>query len=399
MYDYFDIGKVLVICPLRVCNSVWEAEAKEWEHTKDLTFVNLSGGRKNMLKGLQRKGDIYLINRENVAALVKEIGVRKWDFDMIVIDESSSFKSHASKRFKALKHVTHKARYMVLLTGTPAPNGYMDLWSQIYLLDGGERLGRTIGLYRQRYFTPDFFGHNYTIKTGAMCSIEESIQDLVLSMSAEDYLELPDFVPSVLGNKLEGRLLAEYKKLEKEMMVQMESGADITAVSAATLSNKLLQFCSGNMYDENGKVHHVHDIKIDTLKEIIEENPNENILVAYNYKHELEALLKAFPQARQLDKDPETVKDWNEGKIPLLLAQHQSASMGINLQHGGSLIVWYGFTFNLESYLQFNKRLHRQGQKDVVRCLHIAVGDVEERLMKRLAEKEITQARLLEVLK
>ena len=398
MFDSFNVSKVLIIAPLRVCNSVWAQEAKKWEHTKQLKFSNLSGGKVNMVKGLQRKADIYLINRENIKALVMHVG-KKWDFDMIVIDESSSFKSHASQRFKALKKVLPLIERVVLLTGTPASNGYMDLWSQFYLLDGGYRLGRTITFFRNRYFDKDFMGYNYELRNGSVKEIQDGIQDLVLSMSAEDYLELPEFIPTVLGNKLEGKLLKQYQEFEKNLMLSLNKEDNITAMSAASLTNKLLQFCSGNVYDENRKVHHFHDLKIDTLKEIIDENPKDNILVAYNYKHELEALTNAFTNAVVLDKKGEAVSEWNKGNIKILFAHPASAGHGLNLQDGGSLIVWYGFTWSLELYQQFNARLHRQGQTEKVRAMHIAVGDIEHQLMLALAKKDITQSELLASLK
>ena len=398
MYDSFNVGRVLIVAPLRVCNTVWEQEAKKWEHTQGLSFVNLSGGKANMVKGLQRSADIYLINRENVKALVTHLG-KKWNFEMVVIDESSSFKSHASQRFKALKKVLPLIERVVLLTGTPASNGYMDLWSQFFLLDGGFRLGRTITFFRNRYFDKDFMGYNYELRSGAVKQIQDQLQDLVLSMSADDYLDLPEFIPTVLGNKLEGKLLKQYNEFEKNLMLSLGKDKNITAMSAATLSNKLLQFCSGNMYDENKTVHHFHDLKIETLKEIIDENPNDNILVAYNYKHELEALQRAFPQAVTLDKKGEAVARWNNNEIPLLLAHPASAGHGLNLQDGGSLIVWYGFTWSLELYQQFNARLHRQGQTNSVRAMHIAVGEIEQTLMMALAKKDISQAELLSSLK
>lgn len=398
LYDSFQVNKVLIIAPLRVCNTVWAQEAKKWEHTQRLTFSNLAGGKANMMKGLQRKADIYIINRENVKPLVMHLG-KKWDFDMVVIDESSSFKSASSQRFKAMKKVLPYIDRMVLLTGTPASNGYGDLYSQFFLLDGGYRLGRTLTMFRTRYFDKDYMGWNYTLRHGAVKQIQDAIQDLVLSMSADDYLELPDLIPSVLGNNLDGELLKKYKKFEKEMILAVEGEEKITAMSAATLTNKLLQFCSGNMYDENGRVYNFHSLKIDTLKEILEENPNDNILVAYNYKHELEALCSAFPDAVVLDKKGEAVIEWNKGNIKILLAHPASAGHGLNLQQGGSLIVWYGFTFALELYQQFNARLHRQGQNQTVRCFHIAVGDVEYRLMETLARKDVVQADLLGALK
>ena len=398
VYNSFDVGKVLIVAPLRVCNTVWEQEARKWEHTKSLSFANLSGGKANMIKGLQRSADIYLINRENVKALVMHLG-KKWKFEMLVIDESSSFKSHASQRFKAIKKVLPLIERVVLLTGTPASNGYMDLWSQFFMLDGGYRLGRTITFFRNRYFDKGYMGYTYDLRAGAVKEIQDQLQDLVLSMSADDYLDLPAFIPTVLDNKLSGDLLKQYTKFEKEMMMSLGKDKNITAMSAATLSNKLLQFCSGNIYDEHKKVHHFHDLKIDTLKEIIDENPKDNILVAYNYKHELEALTKNFPDGVVLDKKGVAVEQWNKGEIKLMFAHPASAGHGLNLQDGGSLIVWYGFTWSLELYQQFNARLHRQGQRNIVRCMHIAVGEIEHTLMVALAKKDMVQSELLAVLK
>lgn len=397
IYDRFEVDKILVIAPLRVANNVWHTEASKWEHLKHLKFSIVTGSARDRVKALQRTADIYVINRENVKWLV-DYYKNKFPFQMVFIDESSSFKNPASQRFKSLKKVLHKIKRMVLLTGTPAPNGYMDLWSQIYLLDSGLRLGKNITFFRSRYFDKDFMGYNYTLREKADIQIQEAISDIVLSMQSEDYLELPEHVTSVLGNKLEGDLLKKYQKLEADMIMEIEDDK-ITAMSAAALSNKLLQFCSGNMYDEVGNVHHIHSLKIDTLKEIIDENPADNILVAYNYRHELEAIKSAFPEAKVLSKNGQEVSDWNEGKIKLLLAHPASAGHGLNLQDGGSVYVWYGFTWSLELYQQFNKRLHRQGQSDTVRGFHIAVGDTEYRLMSVLSKKDATQDDLLKALK
>ena len=398
MYNRFHVNKVLIIAPLRVANTVWHTEAKNWEHTKGLRFSIVTGNLQNRVTQLQRGADVYVINRENIKWLVDHYK-NKWPFDMVVIDESSSFKSHASQRFKALKKVLHKITRMVLLTGTPASNGYMDLWSQIYLLDGGVRLGRTITGYKSQYFVSDFMGYNYELRDGAVKRIQDKINDVVLSMQSADYLELPDLIPTVLGNKLEGALLKQYKKFEKDMIMSLNKENNVTAMSAATLSNKLLQFCSGNVYDENKIAHNIHNLKIETLKEIIDENPNDNILVAYNYKHELQALRESFPDAVVLDKEGDAVQAWNAGTIKLLLAHPASAGHGLNLQHGGSLAVWYGFTWSLELYQQFNARLYRQGQTEKVRLMHIAVGEIEEHLMKALAKKDATQDELLKALK
>lgn len=398
MHNSFDVSKTLITAPLRVCNTVWKQEAEKWEHTKDLKISIVTGSPTQRLAALQRTADIYVINRENIKWLVGHYK-KNWPFDMLIVDESSSFKSHTSQRFKALKKVLPYIDRTVLLTGTPASNGYMDLWSQFYLLDGGYRLGRTMTFFRNRYFTSDFMGYTYELKDGAVKEIQDQIQDLVLSMQSEDYLDLPSMIPSVLGNKLEGALLKQYNKFEKDMILALNNEDNITAMSAATLSNKLLQFCSGNMYDEHKVVHHIHNLKIETLKEIVDENPEDNILVAYNYKHELQALLQAFPEAVQLDKKGLAVERWNKGEIKILLAHPASAGHGLNLQHGGSLIAWYGFTWSLELYQQFNARLYRQGQNKKVRVMHIAVGEIEHKLMTALAKKDVTQAMLLKSLK
>lgn len=397
LYGEFTINKVLIIAPLRVCNTVWEQEARKWKHTKHISFTNLSGGKKNMVAGLMEKSDVYLINRENVVLLVDYLG-SKWDFDMIVIDESSSFKSHSTRRFRAMKKVVFKTDYMVLLTGTPSPNSYMDLWPQLYLIDGGKRLYSTISKYRARWFDKDHMGFKYELRQGADKQIQERIKDICLSMKAEDYIELPQKINVVTHQPLEGKLLREYNKLKKEMVLMLEDEKEITAMTAATLTNKLLQFCSGNIYDESGEYIHIHDHKIEMFKEIIEDNPNESFLVAYNYKHELEHLLKHFKGAEVLGKDEEVVNRWNKGKVKILLAHPASAGHGLNLQHGGSIIVWYGFTWSLELYQQFNARLHRQGQDKSVRIIHLAVGEVENKLMETLTHKDVSQRELLKAL-
>ena len=398
IYDEFNVSKVLLIAPLRVCNTVWEKEALNWGHTKHLTFSNISGGKQNMIQGLKNEADIYLINRENVLALVEHLG-KDWDFDMMVIDESSSFKNPTSKRFKALKKVITKINYTVLLTGTPSPNGYMDLWSQIYLLDMGMRLCINITAYRNRFFNKDYMGYTYELRKGAAKEIQDAINDVVLSMSAEDYLELPKVISNVIYNELDGKLLKTYNEFKSKLILDIGKEEVITAMSAATLSNKLLQFCSGNIYDDDGNIKEIHTLKIDMLKEIIEDNQSETFLIAYNYKHELIALQKHFKDAVVLDKKGEAVERWNRGKIKILLAQSQSAGHGINLQHGGNNIIWYGFTWSLEVYQQFNARLNRQGQTKPVVINHLAVGEIEKRLMTTLANKDITQADLLSSLK
>ncbi len=398
MFDEFSIHKVLIVAPLRVSNSVWHKESEKWEHLHRFRFSICTGSEQERLARLQRDADIYIINRENIPWLVEKMG-KKWNFDMVVIDESSSFKSPSSKRFKALKKVLPFTDRVVELTGTPAPNGYMDLYAQIFLLDSGQRLGRTLTMFRDRYFDRDYMGYNYTLRTGAVERIQNAIQDLILSMSAEDYLEMPDFIPTVINQPLEGKLLKDYKAFEKQMIMDVNKETQVTAMSAATLSNKLLQFCSGAVYNDNGQVQIIHDHKIEMLRELIEENPNDNILVAYNYKHELERILSALPDAVVLDKQGSQVEDWNAGKIKILVAHPASAGHGLNIQHGGSVICWFGFNWSLELYQQFNARLYRQGQKNHVRAFHLSVGQIEERLMNALVCKDVTQKELLDALK
>ena len=401
MYDDFEIDRFLVIAPLRVAETVWKQEGNNWEHTNHLDCSICTGTLKQRVTALGKKATVTIINRESVVWLVKYYG-KKFPFKMIVIDESSSFKSPSAKRFRALKSVMKYVDRCVLLTGTPASNGYIDLWSQFYLLDMGHRLGYTIGAYRRSYFTVDHWGYNYTIKDGAMQKIEDKIHDITVSLDPAEYANLPDNIYSVLSNKLSGGLLKEYKRFEKDALLAV--GDDmLTAVSAAVLTNKLLQFCSGAVYGDevDGKktVHHFHDLKFDTLDEIIEANPEENLLVAYNYKHELERLLKRYPDAVVMDKKGEAVDAWNRGEIKMMLVHPKSAGHGLNLQHGGNILIWLSFTWSLEEYQQLNKRLHRQGQKNTVKTFHIAVGEVEEKLMKSISRKGITQEALLKALR
>lgn len=393
MLDDFEFIRALIVAPLRVANTVWHNEAKDWSHLNGLSFSIITGGLKERLAALNKKADIYVINRENLSWLVNYYK-SKWPFDLLAIDESTSFKNPTSKRFRDLKKVLKYIKKRIILTGTPAPNGYMDLWSQIYILDEGERLGKNITRFRNTYFDKDFMGFNYILKEGAAERIQEKIKDIVYHVPTEGNVELPDVVSSIIDTPLTPKLLKKYKDFEDDMIMQIED-EEITSMSAAALSNKLLQFSSGAVYDEDSNIHPLHDLKFDTLDEVIEENPNDNMLVAYNFKHELLRLRKRYPEAVVLGKGGDEVKQWNEGKIKMLLVHPASAGHGLNLQHGGSLAVWFGFTWSLENYQQLNKRLHRSGQKNTVRLIHIAVGAVEYRLMKTLAKKDVTQADLL----
>jgi SNF2 family DNA or RNA helicase len=400
LQDQMNVHKTLIIAPLRVANSVWGHEVKLWRHLTHLKVQVCTGTERERLAALHRTCDVYTINRENVPWLVKLYG-KKWPFDMVVIDESSSFKSAASQRFKALKKIVPFTNYFVELTGTPSPNGLLDLWSQIYLLDGGVAIGRTMTAYKQRFFESDYMGYKHLPRPGADELIHKAIAHMVLSMNAEDYLELPERIDLKEYIDLPPKVKAAYDEFEKTLLLEFDSGEVVEAVSAAVLANKLNQFSNGATYvDEHKNWIELHTAKLDALADIIEQNDGETILVAYNFKTDLERLQKRFPQAQVLDRNPETITRWNAGKIPLLLAHPQSAGHGINAQHGGAIAIWFGLNWSLELYQQFNARLHRQGQTRPVRIIHLIARDtIDERLMKVLGEKDATQAKLLEALK
>ena len=376
---------------------MWKQQASEWEHLKHLKFSICTGYAKDRLAALQKKADIYVINRENVQWLVDTV---KWDFDAVIIDESSSFKSHRSKRFRAMNRVKKNIDVMLLLTGTPSPNSLSDLWSQLYLIDGGERLGKTISNFHKRFFKPaGYMGYGWKASTGADDEIKELIRDVCVYMESDDYIELPDKIVIKEWVEMPADAKKAYDKIETEFFVKLDEG-EVDALTAGVLVNKLLQMCNGAVYDQDRKVHHLHDAKIEALKEIIEDNPNENLLVAYAYQHDLARLRKAFPDAEVLSKDGKEVKKWNEGKIKMLLAHPASAGHGLNFQYGGSVIIWFGLNWSLELYEQFNARLHRQGQEKPVRLIHLVAKDsVDMRVLWALAAKAKTQEQLLEYLK
>jgi SNF2 family DNA or RNA helicase len=398
--DEFAIHKVLIVAPLRVANSVWAQEAKKWAHLKHLRVSVCTGSQKARLVGLQADADVFVINRENIAWLVETLGA-KWPFDMVIIDESSSFKNPSSQRFRAMRRVLPKTEYMVLLTGTPSPNGLLDLWSQIYLIDFGRTLGRTMTAYKQRFFEADFMGYKFTPREGSASKIHSLISPSVIHMSAEDYLDLPKRIDLIESVDLGREVVAKYEEFEETLLTELENGEEVEASTAAVLANKLLQFANGAMYtDANGNWSVIHTEKLDALAEIIEENPNENLLVAYNYRFDLELLTARFPGAVVLDKKQETIDRWNQGEIKMLLAHPASAGHGLNLQDGGSVIVWFGLTWSLELYQQFNARLHRQGQTKPVRILHVvAKKTIDERVLSVLSSKDATQKSLLSALK
>jgi SNF2 family DNA or RNA helicase len=400
LLDSFAVRKVLVIAPLRVANSVWKQEAQNWEHLAHLKVSVCTGSEQDRLKSLMTTADVYVINRENVEWLVKQQG-KKWGFDFVVVDESDSFKNPSSKRFKALKRVLPDTLYFVLLSGTPAPNGLLDIWSQMYLIDFGERLGRTMTAYKQRFFETDFMGYKFTPKSGSSEKIHALLADKILSMRAEDYLELPDRIDLVEKVQLSTPLLKQYIEFKKNLFADLPDGEELIATTAATLAGKLLQWANGAVYtDELKNFSELHTVKLDALSEIIEANEGENILVAYNYKSDLARLNAHFPDAVALDSDEKTITRWNNGEIKLLLAHPQSAGHGLNLQGGGCIAVWFGLTWALGNYQQFNARLHRQGQGRPVRVIHIiAEGTIDERVMLTLGEKGAIQSDLLTSLK
>ncbi len=400
LIDSFSVNRTLVIAPLRVANSVWRQEAANWEHLKHLSVAICTGSERERLSALQRDSDLYVINRENVPWLIKHYG-SAWPFDCVVIDEASSFKNATSQRFKALRKALPQTNYMILLTGTPSPNGLLDLWPQMYLVDFGEALGRTMTSYKQRFFEQDYMGYKFKPRDGAADRIHGLLQPMVLSMSAEDYLELPDRINIVESVALPPSALHAYREFERTLLAELPDGEEIEAMNAAVLANKLLQYSNGAVYtDDLGNWSEIHTAKLDALSDIVEQNEGENFLVAYNYKTDLARLQKRFPFARVLDKSADTVRQWNSGQIRMLLAHPASSGHGLNLQRGGSLIVWFSLNWSLELYQQFNARLHRQGQDKPVRIIHIvADGCIDERVISVLSEKDAVQSALLTALK
>ena len=398
LLDSFDVGKVLVVAPKRVAENTWPAELKKWEHLDGLTWSLVLGSEKDRRAALQRRAKIYIINRENVTWLVDNY---RWDFDTLVIDELSSFKSSKAQRFRALKRVRPRISRVIGLTGTPQPNGLLDLWPQMYLLDMGQRLGRFVGGYRERFFLPDKRNreviYSYKPKEGAEEKIYELISDICISMRAADNLDMPGLVASRVEVQMNAKERKLYEGFERDMVLHLKDG-DLDAVNAAALSGKLVQMANGAVYGENRKVHHIHDRKLDALEDIIEAANGKPLLVAYWYKHDLERIRQRF-EVRTIDT-PKDIADWNEGKIPVALIHPASAGHGLNLQDGGSTIVWFGLTWSLELYQQLNARLWRQGQKHTVVIQHIvAAGTHDEDIMNALEKKDMSQTALIAAVK
>lgn len=391
MYDYCEIGRVLVIAPKRVTESVWQEEAEKWGHLKHLSFSKIIGSEAQRMKALNTEADIHLISRDNIAWLCSLYGGGPMPYDMVVIDELSSFKSHKAQRFKALRSCRPFLRRLVGLTGTPAPNGLIDLWPQMYLIDRGDRLEKTITRYRDKYFKPGKTnGHivySYTLCESSEKLIHQKIGDVCISMKADDYLKMPLRTDNYIELRMPPALLQKYQEFEKESVLEViDSDGDkseVSAVNAAALSNKLLQFANGAVYEVtpegDRKVHEVHDVKLDALKDIVEDANGQPVLVAWTFQFDRDRImehLKAYkPRELKTSKD---IEEWNAGKIQVLLAHPASAGHGLNLQAGGNIIVWYGQTWSLELYQQFNARLYRQGQQKGVVVNHLVVKDTHD---------------------
>lgn len=394
-----EIRKVLIIAPLRVANSVWHTEVSKWAHLRHLQVVVCTGGAATRLARLRTKAQIYVINRENVPWLIEQCN-GKFPFNAVVVDESTSFKSAASKRFKALKKALPRTEYMVLLTGSPAPKGIIDLWSQMFLVDKGAALGRTITAYRNRFFDRDYFGFGFSPKIGSSKIVSQLISPHTISMMAEDYLQMPKRIDLIEWVEHSEVFMAAYDQFERDSFARLKDGQEIEALSAGVLAGKLLQWSNGATYLPDGSWKRLSDAKLDALEELVEHNADENLLVAYNFKFDLAVLQARFPNAVTLDTDPTTIDRWNSGSIKMLFAHPASAGHGLNLQHGGSVIVWYGLNWNLEYYQQFNGRLYRQGQTKPVRIIHlVAKGCLDERVMQVLEQKDATQQALINALK
>jgi SNF2 family DNA or RNA helicase len=442
MYDSFEIHKVLVIAPKFVAENVWSTETDKWEHTRFLRLSLVTGTEKQRKAALNASADIYIINRENVVWLVSQYR-SLFPFDMVVIDELSSFKSPKAQRFKSLRHVLPLIKRIVGLTGTPAPNGLIDLWSQIYLLDRGESLGKRLTLFRDRYFTPGRRNgpiiYEYKLKPGADQLIHQAISGICISMRSADYLELPGRIDHYIKVMLDKDTMKKYTDFESTLMLEMIAGEEITAVNAAVLSSKLRQFANGAVYDDDKNVITIHDAKLEALKELVEQANGNPVLIFYEFRHDLiriMQILKEFnPQSLspkssssnspivklsnsqivkssncqiasssncQIDKssNSQILREWNKGTVPILLAHPASAGHGLNLQYGGNTVIWFGTNWSLELYQQANARLHRQGQSKPVNVYHlITANTIDEDVIKSLASKSSGQESLLKAIK
>lgn len=409
LLDNCIIGNALVIAPKKVTQVTWSDEIKNWAHLQGVTISVIDGNVKQRREAMRRKADIYAVSRDNIVWLVTEMGGVKLPYDMVVIDELSSFKNHQSKRFRALRKVRKFIPRVVGLTGTPSPNGLIDLYAQMYLIDEGERLGKTITGYRDRFFRPDKRNgdivYTYALKKPAdetEKAISDLISDITISMTAEDYLKMPDKIMLYDYVDMSDRCLKDYENFVMEQVLELiNSDEPITAASAAALSNKLQQYANGAIYDADRNVREIHEEKLEKLKELVEAANGSPVLVAYQYQHDLHRIMKALKEYNpvKLEK-PEQIAEWNAGKIEVLVTHPASAGHGLNLQKGGNILVWFGNTWSLELYMQFNARLYRQGQSKPVYIHHIVTrGTIDEKIIKALSDKKETQDGLMQSIK
>lgn len=411
LLDDFKIEKVLVIAPKRVAEDTWTRECEKWDHLGGLRVVKVLGSSEHRRKALETDADVYVINRENTQWLV-ELCEGVWPFDLVIIDELSSFKNPQAKRFRMLRRVIQQSDYVWGLTGTPAPNGYMDLWAEVFLLDGGEALGKTITSYRQKYFTPGAHkGHivyEWRLKVGSKANIDKRLSPLCLSMSKGDWLQLPPLINNEVRVRMTSAERKIYDKFQAEKVIPLlessvssieEMDSAIIGGTAAVVSGKLLQMANGAVYDDSGSVFELHSQKLDALAEIVESSQGTPLLVFYSYRHDLDRIKARFPEAVEL-KGSEDIGKWNNGEIPILLCHPASAGYGLNLQEGSHLMVWFGLPWSLENYQQSIARLHRQGQEHPVICHHIICeGTIDEKVLTALQNKDSTQQSLLNALK
>lgn len=406
LFDSFEAHKILVIAPLRVARDTWPDELGKWEHLSDLRFSVVVGTETERKAALRAKADIYIINRENVGWLIEQSGI-PFSFDTLVIDELSSFKNHQTKRFRSLMKVRPKVKRVIGLTGTPSSNGLMDLWAEYRLLDMGQRLGRFIGQYRSTYFTPDKRNgqviFSYKPLPFAEKEIYTKIADITISMKSTDHLIMPELVAAQYPIKLSDKERERYDELRQDLVLKL-AGGDVTAANAAALSGKLCQMANGAVYGDDGSVHHIHDRKLDALEDLIEAANGKPVLVAYWFKHDLERIATRLKHLHipfsKMDTS-ESITRWNNGELPVALIHPASAGHGLNLQTGGSTIIWFGLTWSLELYQQTNARLWRQGQTSETVVLHhiIAKDTIDERVMKALSDKDRTQTALIDAVK
>lgn len=405
IYHRWEVHRVLVIAPKKVAEDTWTAEQRKWDHLSDMRISVCLGSEADRIAGLVRPADVYVINRENTQWVVDYYGM-KWPFDCVVLDESSSFKSHQAKRWRKLKSIRDRIPRIIELTGTPSPHGLTDLWAPVYLLDGGRRLGRTVSVYRDLFFEPDKRNRtqifSYKPREGAPEKIYRLLSDICVSMKAEDYLEMPEMMTEDIPVILDGKAQHDYETMEHDMLLPVDDEM-ITAASAATLTGKLLQLCNGAIYDEDHVVKEIHECKIEAFLETVEQLCGQHAIVYYHFQHDRDRLLQALkgkPYCVRVYEGAEDQRAWNAGEVDLLLAQPASCGYGLNLQAGGHHVIWFGLTWNLEEYLQANKRVHRQGQEYPVIVHRLIVkGGMDEAVVRSLNSKDESQEALLSALK